>query len=203
MDTIVCPKCGHFDKIEKVSAIIPHQRRTRTETEMRTEIYTDKDGKSYSSTYSVPHDVVEITDLAKQLELPPKPEMGTDRRGCFVAIALILSGIAFVMALFIIGTSNELHLNFAATLISIGLLSVIPLGLLGLLILLMIILYIGASSSHKQDILRVREEIPRWTHAVQRQDEAYYCYRDDIVFIPGKDNRYASLRQAKAFFYER
>jgi len=194
VDAIVCPKCGHYDKIEKVSAIISHQTRTRTEQELRTETHTDFDGKSHTSTYSVPYDVVESTDLVKYLRLPPKPE--AKRRGCLVAIILILVGIGFGSILYSIVLQQLIgDVQRIDTTISIS--DLIKCGLL-ILVLGMIFLSVRA-----KDASEVREETPHWEHAMHRQEKAYYCYRDDIVFIPVEDNRYASLRQAIAFFYER
>ena len=34
---------------------------------------------------------------------------------------------------------------------------------------------------------RMQEELPRWREAVARWRQACYCSRDDIVFVPGRD----------------
>lgn len=202
METIVCPVCGHFDKIEKVSAIVAHQTQTRAEKDIRTETYTDFDGKSRTSTYTVPYEVVETTNLVKQLRLPPKPQLGTDRRGwlaliAIVLVASILIGVPFLLYV-IWGIGDYRKEAFSVSL----LLSIAPGLLAGFILLFIVFFLIKESASHKQDVLRVNEAIPHWEHAVERWNKAYYCYRDDIVFVPDDKNRYASLNKAIAYFYD-
>ena len=66
----------------------------------------------------------------------------------------------------------------------------------------MILIYYSASARYKKDVLWVAEETPRWEHAAIRWNGTYYCYRDDVVFIPGDKNKYAPLNKARAYFYE-
>ena len=44
--SVFCPKCGQYDRIEKISSIVKSQTRTREKTEWITETYTDKSGSA-------------------------------------------------------------------------------------------------------------------------------------------------------------
>ncbi len=108
--SIFCPKCELYDKIEKVSSIVKSQTRTREKTEWITETYTDNKGKEQSFSYPRSYDVVEITDLAKHLSPPQKPQ-AKNFSGCLLILGILgigsgLLGVSLFLLLVIMGDSS-------------------------------------------------------------------------------------------------
>jgi ribosomal protein L40E len=157
---IVCPKCLLHDKIEKVMSIVKSQTRTREQTEWVTEYYTDKNGKEQSYSYPRSYDVVEITDLAKLLSPPQKPQA----KG-FSGFLIILGILLLINVVFTLLTADDIgNMICLAT-------YVIPL----------IIIYLAKTNHDNKEQARVAMEMPLWENAIKIWNRLYYCHRDHIL----------------------
>lgn len=68
-------KCNRNDKIEKVSALVASQTHNLQGTTRQTTDYREQDGRWHSTTSTVPFSGTQITELARRLSPPSKPEL--------------------------------------------------------------------------------------------------------------------------------
>jgi len=193
--TIVCPICGYYDRVEKVSAIVKSQTRNRERTEWRKSTYVDKSGKEQSFSYPLSYDVIESTDLAKSLSPPQQPQephqggIFDNRGSCIgcISVSWILLWIWGVFA----GNEYSSDVVFQVSLL-------ILLGVIG--IIFSVSLYKKDSDTDKRRITQYEADVPLWERAMHRWDQTYYCGRDDIVFIP--NGKWVSSSQMEILIYE-
>src|SRR3990172_804199 len=187
-----CPRCGRNDRVERLSAILRSQVKAISGTTKISESYSDSEGQVRSRIVTVPTSSTEATHLAQRLAPPPRPRNPPGGSGCFPAL-VYLSAATFLVAgvscaltslssAFSASTSQDL-LNAAASLLCIAgpAVAVSPL-----------IFYWGtkASANAREDRERKlaawNERLAEWDASMRRWNSAYYCSRDDGVFIPGR-----------------
>lgn len=194
--TLVCPKCNKDDKIERVSAIVKKDTRTRRETSWIEETYKDNKGREQTIDIPITHEIIEISELAKELLPPEKPQLN-EGVGCEIFSNVIMFVFLFTLSLFITAISissrepSQSNTRFVA--IFGG-----SLGVLALIFLIRIIMNIVNNNKTNRQVIEV--DIPRWNYAINNWSQAYYCYRDGIVFVPGRGWAYSS--QMNNLLYE-
>jgi hypothetical protein len=99
-DALICPSRGHYDQMQKVSSIVKSETRTREGTDWITETYTDNKGREQSFSYPRSYDIVEITDLARRLSPPAKPQAQRASGGLTVIAWLIVGSCLILYALY-------------------------------------------------------------------------------------------------------
>lgn len=141
--------------------------------------YRDKDGRWYTSSEKVPFTGSQSTVLAAKLSPPPKPIILSEPKshiGCgvitlVVSIVLIIADVGFIKGGFfgIIG--------FIGILISI------------LIFVIILSIYPNENKKYKENQEQLKTDLPQWEAAMNRWNKQYYCFRDDIVFIPGETKK--------------
>ncbi|MBO0780167.1 MAG: hypothetical protein J2P37_15190 [Ktedonobacteraceae bacterium] len=130
------------------------------------------------------------TALSKMLTPPSHPILHYRIRNGG-ALALIFTGIAGMVVFGYMGITfleviiiAQLAKFMAVILITLVLFLLLSIGA----IIRGIILNNRAEAAKKA---RIAAEVPHWKQAMANWDSLYYCSRDDIVFFPGDNTRYA------------
>lgn len=180
----VCPLCKKTDDIRKVSTIIAQT----------TSIY------SRSQYQIAPQNL--LTHYLKPPSPPPLKSTGSTSWS-FVLIVLFLVCIWLVIGFIALNVliiwANGLH---TTSLLLINLVDEYPMELIfqvllgtEFLVVLLFLLYVsrGAARKAKEALLQREndERSGRWKQAMDRWNAMYYCYRDDVVFLPGRSQKYA------------
>ena len=164
-DTVVCPQCRQSDKIERASTIVKNQRVTRERTEWVRTTYQDKQGQEQSYSYPRSYDIVEITDLAKQLSPPEKPDTRLYPSGCVYSGGLILFSLCILagfIALWFVATDNS---NDPV----LYLFPAVPIGVGALGFIMYFVRYRNSVAKDRTALRHVNSvEIPRWDAAMYK-----------------------------------
>lgn len=188
-----CPHCGQNDKTIKVSVYVESE----TVSGFTREWTSDSDGDSYLAT--VPY--TRISDLARKLSLPEKPEHQPP--SCFWWIApfiitpwisaligpltkkikviiLILLIVRLCLLLFILPTSG---LDLQQSDNSFALILACLSTLFG--VSQVILFYVGLNAESRERETYINTvEIPRWNRANFFWNHLYFCEYDGYVFLP-------------------
>jgi hypothetical protein len=153
-----CPVCGQIDQVQKVSAIVADQTQHVS-------------GAGYDGSYSG----TQVSSLAQKLKAPNKPRSGCEGDIIFMA----LGGITFLF--FGLFSAGNLMSHLRSTVDVLMFLVSIGAIVLGLVIM------VRGRRTHNQRVAQVEmQEVPKWRHARERWEALYYCYRDDVVYVPGE-----------------
>ena len=178
-----CPRCMRNDQVMKVSAILGIQVQESKGTASVPTLQTDYKGRIYSSTQTIYSHATQMSNLVQRLrmpDLPPEPNVS----GCLTFVEwlvyIITAGIAFLflMALFSLANSS----------------SPVPIPCMVSIIILFIIFIVLSNFLNRRnkkirhdlqiEMNRYKNEIlPKWKRAQERWNKAYYCGRDDLVFM--------------------
>jgi hypothetical protein len=195
---IVCPKCGQFDAIRKVSSIVA-EGTTFTENSGLGMAFSKKDvqffdalGPSYSR-----------SGLASALSRPQKPSEPSDqgcirtllltRVGCTLIILTMIAAAGVCSFPFLYSTYRENPILF--------LIPFVAFVVVGIVLTRWILLSLRRetrTTSQKQTEYPV--QLQNWERAIQRWEHLYYCYRDDGVFLPLQP-RLVPLIDMQSFLY--
>jgi len=162
--------------MEKVTSIVKSQTRTREQTEWVNEYYVDKNGKEQSYSYPRSYDVVEITDLAKRLYPPPKPQV-KKFSGCLLILGImglcsgLLGGALVLLNIIIRNNYSDIGIELVGA--AAGALFWLVVGIL---------VFWAKNNQDKNEARRIAREKPLWEDAMRIWNRLYYCHRDDIVF---------------------
>ncbi len=191
-----CPNCNRNDRVEKVSAILSGQTHTVTGTRPVTDVYTDSEGKVRSSTSYESYTTTQTSVLAQRLSPPLKPSAGGTCGSVIVTLFLVV--VAGPIMIFQIGLPIAFLDSGGSQLIC-----AFPAFIVGaLLIWAGVKFYQKSSADYKKRVAQLEAvDLPRWGHAMERWNKLYYCYRDDVVFIPG-DGKSATTAQTREYIYE-
>lgn len=200
-----CPKCGNIDQIQKLSTIITSGTRktsgvsaTMGETNLAGSQRhyaqgtgyvgsSEVSGKAFSASSTL-IDATEQSELAKRLSPPPKPQEPAPKRpgfgewfstaGGIVAILVGIAGAAWLagpwgviggIVGFIGGVVAASFLAFQFENLVFGTSTEL------------------AQIEFERETEKYAKDMAGWEKARQRWDTMYYCYRDDVVFVPGEN----------------
>ena len=185
-----CPICDRNDKVEKVSVIYMNGSHNTTMSVPVTEISTDSDGKTYSTTRHEQVRGFNETKLAQALRAPVKPQAPMTPTHIF----WYFLGFAFLG--FIPGAmAMQILINIF---IAIGVpqrQTELPIGLTVFFLTMLIVYKLSSyfSSKAKKKFEREMAEynssaLRIWERAMDRWNSLYFCHRDGQVFILGQNN---------------
>ncbi|HPD41375.1 MAG TPA: zinc ribbon domain-containing protein [Anaerolineae bacterium] len=200
-----CPICKSIDQIQKLSTIVTSGTRTTagiSSTLEKTDLSgsqrhyvrgtgyvadSELSGKSYSSSSTL-IDATEQSNLAKRLSPPSKPQEPVLERpfwGERAEKVIDIAGIAIWLVLAGQATNRWGIIGFIAG--SIGAAIVC-----GLLFWLISYLVFGNSQKEAEKQLEIEKgkhakDVVAWEQAQRRWETIYYCYRDDVIFVPGEN----------------
>lgn len=177
----VCPICEQIDQVRKVSSIVS-EGESHTQTQGMVPVrWSDQ------KTYWLPgqYNEYSVTMLAKRLKFPFERPQGFIEWVILFFGSMIFAGLGSV---FFIALGKEFLLLY--------ILGLLGLGAVGLSTVLGIIVLVNGSM--KRDLDAGQQ---RYRKALLKYGELYYCYRDDIVFIPGESG-FVSPEQMRAFLEE-
>lgn len=206
-----CPICNRNDKAEKVSAILRSQTLSAQGVAYQTvttHVNTGFGTTPISQQVAMPVQTSQMSELAKYLAPPakPDPDMAVivkeqpSHKSLVGAILFVLAGVSFgvcTLSVFVTYLSELENIEnvFVAAATVIGLL-LLTLFILGLSIFLFVFTVPKERRRNRerksayQEKIRQRQQKneeteKRWTAAMERWNQLYYCGRDDCVFLPG------------------
>lgn len=202
-----CPHCHGLDQIRKLSAIVSSETLTTsgvsaTSTEAkiagdhqyysRTSDYVGRGesaGKIHTSSVTSIN-TVEASDLAKKVARPPRPSdpalPGSSVPEWFLVVSMVISGIIAYLS---VEATYSLHksvlLGFVIGIVVFG-------------VFVMLVAFLGGKAGFDERYKKSQVEyevqkrqfaraIAEWEEANKRWEKMYYCYRDDVIFVPGEE----------------
>jgi predicted RNA-binding Zn-ribbon protein involved in translation (DUF1610 family) len=220
-----CPVCNRNDKAEKVSAILRSQTQNSEGITYQTQTVMVQVGKGtvpVNKQVAVPVKTSQISELAKHLALPSRPQFegnpeikdGTSHTALISAIIVaVVAIVGFlctgVLALgLLVGSSNGTA-DSIITILLVGFLSIVPLSI-SILLFVFVVPRQRRSNMEKRVVAEYRrrefqiesaEQEKRWQMAVDRWNKLYYCGRDDCVFLPGT-NKCAPITDMTKYLFQ-
>ncbi len=196
-----CPRCSRNDRVEKVSSILRNQVKEVSQTKEVLETYVDQKGKTITRKRLVPVNSTEVSILAQSLQTPAKPLLGSGSSKysnlagfLYVGGALSVLASCAVPAVILMETSSMQSADWFAAILGMGCTFGVAAGAAAPLIFLGMM--VGKKDkAQKEEVQATQEEQTRlWQRAVERWQAAYYCHRDDCVFVPGENRAYSIER---------
>ena len=191
-----CPVCLRNDKVEKVSVIFMHGSRETTMSVPVTEINSDSEGRTYSTTRHEEVRGLDETKLAQALRPPAKPPAPSNP----VHFLVYLIGIGFVSSIPCLCLTGFI-LNLFATVFGIrefydnSSMPPVFMVLVAVLFLMWLFLVVWLSArlsgNSKKSFQKKTAEYnssakKQWELSMDRWNTSYFCQRDGLVFIPGE-----------------
>jgi hypothetical protein len=211
-----CPVCNRNDQVRKVSAIVSEQTSqvTGRTTQNSTITYS---GHVYTAPVQVPYSGSQTTKLAEQLAPPVSnsiPETGLfpNRSEPNGGTALIVIGFIILISTIFLGivTYSNSRDNTCAVLSILLALFSIYLIFRGLhnndpeikaeKILVLKKKYKEQLDAYSQKFYYSKSVAKSIAEAWLNWSDLYYCFRDDIVFLPGKNN-YAAVCNIREYIH--
>ena len=206
-----CPVCNRNDKAEKVSAILrsqTHSAQGVAYQTVTTHVNTGFGTTPVSQQVAMPVQTSQMSELAKYLAPPARPEPDKSvivqeqpsHKSLLGAILFVLAGAGFglcTLSVFVAYLSEIGNIkNFFAAAATVLGLFILTLSILGLSIFLFVFTVPKERRRNRerksayQEKIRQRQQKneeteKRWTAAMERWNQLYYCGRDDCVFLPG------------------
>jgi predicted RNA-binding Zn-ribbon protein involved in translation (DUF1610 family) len=206
-----CPICNRNDKAEKVTAILrsqTHSAQGITYQTVTTSVNTGFGSTPVSQQVAVPVQTSQMSELARFLTPPAKPEPDKSvieepkpsHKSLMGAIFFGMAGAGFslltlvIFAAYLADWANiENFIVAAATVLGWFLLA---LSTLGMSIFLFAFTVPKENRSNREKKAVYEEKVrqrkqenadsdKRWAIAMDRWNQLYYCGRDDCVFLPG------------------
>ena len=177
--SLVCPRCGQMDRVEKVTAIVAGQVHSIKGTTYSEQVYVDGDGRRRHETFNVPYSGMQASLLAQNLLPPPRP------RPASFPLVLLFSSLLLVLVLIPCLVGTVLFLTVitprhtpetiqSAMGVVIAIEFVAPLAIIHVYM-------------KKRRAAQIQPEIEVWQQAMERWNQLYFCSRDDVVFVPGEN----------------
>lgn len=192
-----CTKCHKDDKVVKVSSIYRGETHQINGTLPVNKTYTDSKGRVKTYTTQERYSATQKSDLAIALTPPDAPDKPIlqGRGTCLGWTVFLLFGIGLSLALRIFDKNT----NSGTTMQFIW-------GL-GLLFAAYLVYRWRKSYINKKkaellpQMAEWEEQFKCWQDSMRRWEKLYYCYRDDIVFLPDI-KRGAPLNEMRKFIYQ-
>jgi hypothetical protein len=189
-----CPICSKDDKVEKVSAIVASQTHRVAGGSHESQVYVDKDGKTKERSVYVPYSGTQTSALAQKLALPTPPFPWLD---AFYSIAKLIARLLvpfgkLVLVICVGGIVVIILSNLKILQPQLGL-DLIPTVLFFAVFYGIAPIVIGKYAKNwltrKQKTHEEQQRLiaARWQAASDRWKRLYYCYRDDVVFLPDEN----------------
>jgi hypothetical protein len=177
-----CPICQRNDKVQKVSVIYMHGSHDTTMSMPVTEINSDSEGRTYSTTRHQQVKGLDETKLAQALHPPTKPEAPKPPlwQWYFIGGGVLVAGFCapmFVFTIFgVLGRSPNGNSFGGLLLLSfIGFMSFLASS------------YSSANKNYKKKMADYNSSIfPSWKQSLEKWNSLYFCYRDGCVFKVGE-----------------
>lgn len=179
-----CTICQKDDRIEKVSAIVSSGTAYGSNARIA--------GYSMGSSNYSQNPTFTQSALASILAAPVCEYTYESPWGCFTVGLVLLSTAAFVYFIISLITATPEQLAHPTVGGIIVYLVIIALGVA--------VLITNFYQVKKRKDLAVYARA-RYDRARPIWDKLYYCYRDDIVFVPGKSNEYAPASEMSKLLY--
>jgi len=182
----VCPKCGQVDQIQKLTAIVSagtHRTVGTIATYGRTNVYNrdfEYTGNAYSSS-STQVNTVARTELTQKLSPPQRPNQPIKPSDDVGTIEIVIGLIISTLILCVIAFSIDSWLWMGVSCIAVP-------AVIGVLIGWLTLPKSQEREERYQLMMKEYLEIlPQWEKMHKQWEQMYYCYRDDVVFIPGRE----------------
>lgn len=180
---VVCPKCQRSDRVQKVSTIVAQG--TKVVEEERGYFVETDHGPDFIPS---PYNSVARTALARKLAPPAKPPQRKSN-GCVAALFLSRLGAVLLVSLILVMLFFCTYPFLAATytqnnVLFIGVL-VFGIAIIGLTLLWAVRAGWKQSRSTAEWNNSYDARVREWEAAYARWKQLYYCFRDEVVFIPG------------------
>jgi uncharacterized membrane protein len=173
----VCPICGNDDAIQKLTAIVSSGEASGTFSGPSVGVVRVEGKWGTAGGYTTLSGTTK-TALAQRLSPPPEPALGM--RGLRLKILAILLpfGGAFICGVCTLASVVSLP---ATAILAIG-------GIVYFVITIAatIILWQRGITAKAEDETKYADEKAAWDQAMEKYSRAYYCFRDHMVFDPGK-----------------
>lgn len=212
-----CPRCRKADQIQKLSSIVSAGTRETTGSSVtsgtadlvgREEFYNRERRYRGSGTISgVAHSssttlltAKEESELARRLAAPPKPSEPTLAQPGFGGLGDKIYG-AFAIVFCLVGIG--LLADGGALMGGVGCVLGLIVGSLVAVAIENLVFREKRREAQTEYDKRMKEfphKLAAWERASARWDALYYCYRDDIVFVPG-EGEYARPEDVIGYCY--
>lgn len=175
--TAVCPKCGQIDRIQKVTSVVS-EGTTRVRMEGTVSV------RSEEGTRDIPtrQEGSSVTELAKRLQKPTFPFGLIFKKFMYGSL---ISFIAIVGLGMVAGGLVDFNFSRSEWIIRVVIILIGAICLISAIVFTASFITSLSSGKIKEEGDEIQE---RYERAVRRWNQLYYCYRDDIVFIPGEDD---------------
>jgi len=181
-----CPVCKRNDQVMKVSAIMSTQIHETKGITHVSDVRSDRKGRINTTTRAVPIHTTQISTLAQKLRMPNPPlnpyAKGNTSIWSFLVYALTVFSIAqFLADIFQLIIDPDYAGN-----------SNLWINLMTVIILVALSYFLYGLHKEQRGLLQTYDKhlnhilLPRWERAKKRWNNAYYCARDDIVFVHGE-----------------
>jgi hypothetical protein len=170
-----CPICGQNDRVEKLVAIVTRETQQTQGATLQQRRWRDQRGRWHVATEQVPFVTSQASALAQRLAAPVEPPAVTTGQSSKAMAVWILAIVLGALGLCVGVSNKETSMALAC--------GVLPLvgGILALVLTAR-----QRKAKQVQETAQVEFARERWQKAKARWDQAYYCGRDDCVFIPGE-----------------
>lgn len=183
---LACPFCRQSDRVEKISAIVKHQTQISESSVPVTRTYSGNDGKVRTSTTYEKVVSKTTSSLATSLTPPAKPAIPQKPQATllfFLALAdvfvVFYGAYVFLRGLFLsIFRGWRWNLQISAEFFYL-------VAVLSIVVFILWMIYTNDSKKYPQVLEEAQRKLSHWEAAMKNWREAYYCYRDERVFIPG------------------
>ncbi len=176
-----CPRCMRNDQVMKVSAILSSQVHQTEGTTQVSDVSSDFNGRVYTTTRTVPTHATQMSILAQKLRMPDLPT-NPHVSGCRSNLRFII----YIATISFIGQSLSM-VNSARPQPYSGPEYVFFWG--GSIALIFLSIHLFTQHKRMRKNFEAFDQqlktiiIPKWERAQKRWNNAYYCSRDDLVFI--------------------
>jgi len=189
-----CPHCMRNDQVMKVSAILSSQVHQTEGTTQVSDVSSDYKGRVYTTTRTVPTHAIQMSDLAHKLRMPDPPS-NPYVTGCSSNWRYVVYLVTGFLIFYSIFARQIIPNNHPKGSVSYNTLNQ-TYALLFLAAFLLVLLSFYLHNKYKA-IRQNRENydeqlktviLPKWGRAQKRWNNAYYCGRDDLVFINNEES---------------
>jgi len=182
-----CPVCQRNDRVEKVSIIYKGGRRETSMSVPVTNVETDSKGRTYSSTSYETVGGLSQTSLSEELQPPVKPEYKKPVGffGTLMVVSMLYIPYLIILFIFEIFGFDMLFFVYAG------------------LVLIPVITIFWHLQNKKEDAIESAQfsnvSFPAFERSIEIWKSLYFCHRDGVVFVPGKNKSFPLEKLAEIY----